>query len=169
MDQVPRLTVRLGGFTAGASGTLDGQARSARKAPSRELLYSGAKVQQQMTWNAMGTCLKHAHCLGCIAVKGTTVILTVTVTVIMRGVQAAEQRRADEAARRREKQQAARQARVAAAAEAVRQRHRKETAASTLRGPPPPLRHDFRLQPDLLGDLLVVWEFTQVRAEMLGT
>lgn len=167
MDQVPRLTVRLGGFTAGVSGTLDGQGRSARKAPSGELLYSGAKVQQQMTWNAMGTCLKHAHCLGFIAVKGTTVILLLI--VIMRGVQAAEQRRVDEAARRREKQQAARQARAAAAAEAVRQRQRKEKAASMLRGPPPPLRHDFRLQPDLLGDLLVVWEFTQVRAEIFGT
>lgn len=82
--------------------------------------------------------------------------------------QAAGQRRADEAARRREKQQATRESRAAAAAEALRQRQRKEKAASNLRGPPPPLRRNFRLPPDLLPDLLVVWEFTQVKICLLS-
>lgn len=81
---------------------------------------------------------------------------------------ASDKRRADEAARRREKQQVAREARAAAAAEALRQRQRKEKAASNLRGPPPPLHRDFRLPPDLLPDLLVVWEFTQSYGGILG-
>lgn len=85
---------------------------------------------------------------------------------VLGAAQAADQKRADEAARRREKQQAARESRAAAAAEALRQRQRKEKAASNLRGPPPPLRRDFRLPPDVLPDLLVVWEFTQVPKDL---
>lgn len=52
---------------------------------------------------------------------------------------------------------------MAKAQEAAARRRQERTAIAT-RGPPPPLRRDFRLPPELLPDLLMVWDFCQVGA-----
>ena len=42
------------------------------------------------------------------------------------------------------------------------ERRQREKAAAEARDPPPMLHRDFRVPQDSVGDLLAVWEFTQV-------
>jgi hypothetical protein len=44
------------------------------------------------------------------------------------------------------------------------ERREREQAAAEARGRPPALHRDFRVPQDSVGDLLAVWEFTQVTA-----
>ena len=44
------------------------------------------------------------------------------------------------------------------------ERRQREKAAAEARDPPPRLHRDFRVPQDSVGDLLAVWEFTQVKA-----
>jgi len=76
--------------------------------------------------------------------------------------QARREQREREAAERREQKQRERADRAAVKAEEAAARRRQERAAIASRGSPPPLRRDFRLHPDLLPDLLMVWDFLQV-------
>lgn len=76
--------------------------------------------------------------------------------------QARREQRERDAEERREQKQRERAQRAAGKAEEAAARRRQERAAIAGRGAPPPLRRDFRLHPELLPDLLMVWDFLQV-------